>query len=97
MNGALGTANRHANLAAETDHGDWVDDIHREKLDVLLEEYGLSDVMSEESKQHLNRAWHRLDGWPDSPSGLRRLQVEIHYRHRFERQPCPTCEHGETC
>ena len=56
--------------------GPWrlVDDIHREKLDVLLDEYGLSDVMSEESKQHLNRAWHRLDGWPDSPSGLRRLK-----------------------
>ena len=56
--------------------GPWrlVDDIHREKLDVLLKEYGLSEVMSEESKQHLNRAWHRLDGWPDSPSGLRRLK-----------------------
>ena len=64
--------------ARELSRGDgpWrlVDDIHREKLDVLLEEYGLFDVMSEESKQHLNRAWHRLDGWPDSPSGLRRLK-----------------------
>ena len=53
--------------------GPWrlVDDIHREKLDVLLAEYGLADVMSEEAKVNLNRAWHRLDGWPDSPSGLR--------------------------
>lgn len=56
--------------------GPWrlVDEIHREKLDVLLENYGLADVMSEESKQHLNHAWHRLKGWPDSPCGLRRLK-----------------------
>lgn len=59
--------------------GPWrlVDDIHREKLDVLLAEYGLADVMSEDAKVHLNRAWHRLDGWPDSPSGLRRLKSKF--------------------
>ena len=59
--------------------GPWrlVDEIHREKLDVLLEEYGLADVMNEEAKQHLNRAWHRLDGWPDSPGGLRRLKSKF--------------------
>ena len=59
--------------------GPWrlVDEIHREKLDVLLEEYGLSEIMSEEAKQHLNRAWHRLDGWPDSPGGLRRLKSKF--------------------
>ena len=59
--------------------GPWrlVDEIHREKLDVLLDEYGLASIMSEESKQHLNRAWHRLDGWPDSPSGLRRLKSKF--------------------
>ena len=59
--------------------GPWrlVDEIHREKLDVLLEEYDLADVMSEDAKQHLNLAWHRLDGWPDSPSGLRRLKSKF--------------------
>ena len=59
--------------------GPWrlVDEIHREKLDVLLAEYGLADVMSEEAKVDLNRAWHRLDGWPDSPSGLRRLKSKF--------------------
>ena len=62
-----------------TGDGPWrlVDEIHREKLDVLLAEYGLADTMSEDSKQHLNRAWHRLDGWPDSPSGLRRLKSKF--------------------
>ncbi len=56
--------------------GEWrlVDDIHREKLDVLLDEFGLADAMSEAEKQHLNAAWHRLEGWPDSSSGLRRLK-----------------------
>ena len=56
--------------------GRWrlVDEIHREKLDVLLAEFGLADVMSEEAKVDLNRAWHRLDGWRDSSSGLRRLK-----------------------
>ena len=59
--------------------GPWrlVDDIHREKLDVLLEEYGLADVMNEEAKRRLNRAWHRLDGWTDSPGGLRRLKSKF--------------------
>ena len=59
--------------------GPWrlVDDIHREKLDVLLEEFGLADIMSEGAKRHLNRAWHRLDGWPDSPGGLRRLKSKF--------------------
>ena len=59
--------------------GPWrlVDEIHREKLDILLAEYGLADVMSEQAKVDLNRAWHRLDGWPDSPSGLRRLKSKF--------------------
>ncbi len=55
--------------------GAWrlVDQIHRERLDELLEEFGLADRLTESEKQDLNRAWHRLDGWPDSPDGLRRL------------------------
>ena len=56
--------------------GGWrlVDEIHREKLDVLLEQFGLADAMSESDKHYLNTAWHRLRGWPDSSSGLRRLK-----------------------
>jgi 2-haloacid dehalogenase len=53
----------------------WVrlDDLHRENLfDVLaafeIEGLGDGDI------DHLNHAWHRLDPWPDSVEGLRRLK-----------------------
>ncbi len=32
------------------------------------------DTLGEEEKQNLNLAWHRLDAWPDVPSGLLRLK-----------------------
>ena len=52
-----------------------VDQIHRERLDVILEEYGFSPIdMDEEEKVAFNKAWHRLDGWPDSTDGLLRLK-----------------------
>ena len=52
-----------------------VDQIHRERLDVILEEYGFSTIdMDEEEKVEFNKAWHRLDGWPDSTDGLLRLK-----------------------
>ncbi len=59
--------------------GQWrlVDEIHREKLDELLVRYGLDDKMSEDAKVDLNRAWHRLAGWPDSPGGLARLKSKF--------------------
>lgn len=50
-----------------------VDVIHRERLDLLLDEYGMGG-MAEEEKAHLNRAWHRLDPWPDSVAGLTQLK-----------------------
>ena len=39
----------------------------------LLPRFGLTD-MTEAQREHLNRAWHRLDPWPDSVAGLRRLK-----------------------
>ena len=56
--------------------GHWrlVDQIHRERLDELLQEFGLANKMPETEKQNLNRAWHRLNGWPDSVAGLHRLK-----------------------
>ena len=56
---------------------DWktIDQIHRERLDVILDEYGFSTIdMDEEEKVKFNKAWHRLDGWPDSTDGLLRLK-----------------------
>ncbi len=50
-----------------------LDDLHRMALDACLEEFGVTHL-SEEDKQHLNFVWHRLNAWPDAPSGLARLK-----------------------
>src|SRR5260370_9559984 len=50
-----------------------IDDLHRMILDELLARYGIGGL-SEEEKDHLNRAWHRLDPWPDAVAGLTRLK-----------------------
>jgi 2-haloacid dehalogenase len=50
-----------------------IDDLHRMILDELLAAAGLSSV-AEDEIDHLNRAWHRLDPWPDSVAGLTRLK-----------------------
>src|ERR1700722_5890419 len=41
-----------------------LDVLHRHNLDRILPRFGLTGL-SEEVTAHLNRAWHRLDGWPD--------------------------------
>jgi 2-haloacid dehalogenase len=53
----------------------WVrlDDLHRENLVALLPEFGV-EGLGEAEIDDLNRAWHRLDGWPDSVAGLTRLK-----------------------
>lgn len=53
-----------------------IDVLHRAALDALLPRFGLA-ALDEAARQALNRAWHRLDPWPDSVAGLRRL------RHRY--------------
>jgi 2-haloacid dehalogenase len=50
-----------------------VDDLHRMILDGLLAKHDVPGL-SEAEKRHLNHAWHRLEPWPDSVSGLRRLK-----------------------
>lgn len=52
-----------------------LDVLHRENLDAVLGEAGLdpSTVDAGELDQ-LNRAWHRLDPWPDAVGGLARLK-----------------------
>ena len=52
-----------------------VDQIHRERLNVLLEKYDFPAV-SEPELVEFNKAWHRLDGWPDSTGGLTRLKTK---------------------
>ena len=50
-----------------------LDVLHRESLDVLINKFGLSK-MTEAQREHVNKVWHRLDGWPDSVGGLARLK-----------------------
>ncbi len=49
-----------------------IDDLHRLILDRILEDFG--NDLSEEKRRHLNRAWHRLDAWPDTVAGMTRLK-----------------------
>jgi 2-haloacid dehalogenase len=50
-----------------------IDDLHRMILDEILQKFGITQL-GEAQKKHLNRAWHRLDPWPDSVQGLTRLK-----------------------
>lgn len=53
-----------------------LDDLHRLVLDKLLVDFaivGLSDA----EKADLNRAWHRLQPWPDVVNGLTRLKKKF--------------------
>ena len=50
-----------------------IDDLHRMVLDTILPRFGLDDL-DEDQRRALNRAWHRLDPWPDSVPGLLRLK-----------------------
>ena len=46
-----------------------LDVLHREGLVTLLAEYGI-DGFTDDDIDHMNRAWHRLDPWPDAVPGL---------------------------
>jgi 2-haloacid dehalogenase len=50
-----------------------LDDLHRMALDRLLVDFGITGL-GEAEIDHLNRAWHRLDPWPDVVPGLTRLR-----------------------
>jgi 2-haloacid dehalogenase len=50
-----------------------IDELHRMILDQLLPQFGLAHL-DEAQRRHLNKVWHRLDAWPDSVAGLKRLK-----------------------
>ena len=50
-----------------------LDDLHRESLVRLLGELKIGGLKEAEIDD-LNRAWHRLDPWPDAVPGLTRLK-----------------------
>ncbi len=50
-----------------------LDALHRESLITLLSRYAIQGL-DEAEIDHLNKAWHRLDPWPDTVPGLTRLR-----------------------
>ena len=50
-----------------------LDVLHRESLVKLLQRYRIAGL-SEADIDHMNRAWHRLEPWPDVREGLGRLK-----------------------
>ena len=53
-----------------------IDDLHRMILEELLGAAGITSICSEDVDE-LNRAWHRLDPWPDTVAGLTRLKEKF--------------------
>ena len=53
-----------------------LDVLHRRNLERVLPRFDIAGL-SEEVTAHLNRAWHRLDGWPDAAPGLQRLHKKF--------------------
>ena len=50
-----------------------IDELHRTILNDLLEKFKLRGL-NEAQKRHLNKAWHRLQPWPDTVAALHRLK-----------------------
>jgi 2-haloacid dehalogenase len=50
-----------------------LDALHRESLEALVRRYGIPGL-SEADLDHMNRAWHRLEPWPDVVEGLARMK-----------------------
>ncbi|PRX68607.1 2-haloacid dehalogenase [Nonomuraea fuscirosea] len=55
---------------------DWayLDTLHRESLDDLLEIHGVAGAFDEAARRRLVHVWHRLPAWPDAATGLARLR-----------------------
>jgi 2-haloacid dehalogenase len=55
-----------------------LDVLHRENLTATLADFGLDPAgVAEPELDNVNRAWHRLDPWPDSVAGLSRLKTRF--------------------
>lgn len=57
---------------------EWIklNDLHRENLLRILEKFSITDLAADE-REALNRAWGRLDPWPDVVAGLTRLRQKF--------------------
>jgi 2-haloacid dehalogenase len=53
-----------------------LDVLHKESLLKLLDQHAIRGL-KEEDIAHMNRAWHRLEPWPDVREGLARLKARM--------------------
>jgi len=51
-----------------------IDALHRMILDDVLQRFGIAARLDEAARADLNRAWHRLDAWPDAAGAIARLK-----------------------
>jgi len=58
-----------------------LDQLHLDNLGLVLTSLGWSQV-DQETREHLNRAWHRLSAWPDVAPAMKLL------RQQFILAPC---------
>ena len=71
-----------------------IDTLHRMILDEMLTRHQISN-MSEDEKDYLNRAWHRLDPWPDSVKGLTLLKKRSHNKFPIQWQCGLISQYGQ--
>jgi hypothetical protein len=71
-----------------------LDALHRMILDDLFAQAGI-DSLRDDDIEHLNRAWHRLDPWPDSVAGAVASQTTIHHHDALQRQLVAIDQYGE--
>jgi 2-haloacid dehalogenase len=53
-----------------------LDVLHRESLDALVRRYAITGL-ADADLDHMNRAWHRLEPWPDVVEGLVRMKKKL--------------------
>ena len=73
-----------------------LDALHRASLDKLVKEFGINGL-SEADLRHINRGWHRLNGWPNSVPGLTRLKRRFIIGPLSNGNVSLLTEHGEAC
>jgi len=53
-----------------------LDELHFDALKSVFDEMGLP-LLDEARMMHINKVWHRLNGWPDASRGLHRLKTKF--------------------
>jgi 2-haloacid dehalogenase len=53
-----------------------LDVLHRESLEALVRRYAITGL-ADADLDHMNRAWHRLEPWPDVVEGLARMKKNL--------------------